>query len=233
MVSSLGRWSYRKRLWADRQERGPARRQGRSDCSRRQTRRMRPRPYRVSVNESVPGQSLAGGRWPRTGYTCCPPGWTTASYPAAAAVSPRRSRHWSDRRLYRGGLPDPARQAGNAAMGAYPPAPGTPFLAHIRDPADTARLADSARNRLLYRYAIPLYHYAAEAGDGAPPGGWPICGPSAATYGGCAPTPTSATGTPPCGRPGSWQTCLLSRAGAMNRSAAPVRLNPDGSVACA
>ena len=36
-------------------------------------------------------------------------------------------------------------------------------LSHIRDPADTARLADSARNRLLYRYAIPLYRYAAEA----------------------------------------------------------------------
>ena len=30
-------------------------------------------------------------------------------------------------------------------------------LSHIRDPADAARLADSARSRLLYRYAIPLY----------------------------------------------------------------------------
>ena len=39
-------------------------------------------------------------------------------------------------------------------------------LSHIRDPADTARLADSARNRLLYRYAIPLYRHAADAGDG-------------------------------------------------------------------
>ena len=38
-------------------------------------------------------------------------------------------------------------------------------LSHIRDPADTARLADSARNRLLYRYAIPLYRHAADAGD--------------------------------------------------------------------
>ena len=38
-------------------------------------------------------------------------------------------------------------------------------LSHIRDPADTARLADSARRRLLYRYAIPLYRHAADAGD--------------------------------------------------------------------
>ena len=39
------------------------------------------------------------------------------------------------------------------------------ILSHIRDPADAARLADSARNRLLYRYAIPLYRHAADAGD--------------------------------------------------------------------
>jgi hypothetical protein len=36
-------------------------------------------------------------------------------------------------------------------------------LSHIRDPADTARLADSARNRLRYRYAIPLYRRAVDA----------------------------------------------------------------------
>ena len=39
-------------------------------------------------------------------------------------------------------------------------------ISHLRDPADTARLADSARNRLLYRYAIPLYRQAHDAGDG-------------------------------------------------------------------
>jgi hypothetical protein len=39
------------------------------------------------------------------------------------------------------------------------------ILGHIRDPADATRLADSARNRLLYRYAIPLYRHAADAGD--------------------------------------------------------------------
>jgi hypothetical protein len=38
-------------------------------------------------------------------------------------------------------------------------------LSHIHDPAGTARLADSARNRLLYRYAIPLYRHAADVGD--------------------------------------------------------------------
>jgi predicted component of type VI protein secretion system len=39
-------------------------------------------------------------------------------------------------------------------------------LSHIRDPANAGRLADSARTRLLYRYAIPLYRHAADAGDG-------------------------------------------------------------------
>ena len=36
-------------------------------------------------------------------------------------------------------------------------------LVHLRDPADVVRLADSAKNRLLYRYAIPLYRHAAGA----------------------------------------------------------------------
>ena len=39
------------------------------------------------------------------------------------------------------------------------------ILRHIRDPADTTRLASSAGNRLLYRYAIPLYRHAADAGE--------------------------------------------------------------------
>ena len=39
-------------------------------------------------------------------------------------------------------------------------------LSHIRDPSDIVRLADSARNRLLYRYAIPLYRHATNVGDG-------------------------------------------------------------------
>ena len=49
-------------------------------------------------------------------------------------------------------------------------------LSNIRDPADSARLADSASNRLLYRYAIPLYRHAANAGDVAGRlAGWPGC----------------------------------------------------------
>ncbi len=41
------------------------------------------------------------------------------------------------------------------------------LLGHIRDPADAARLTHSAMDRLLYRYAIPLYRHAAGAGAGA------------------------------------------------------------------
>ena len=41
------------------------------------------------------------------------------------------------------------------------------IVSHVRDPADTARLANSARNRLLYSYAIPLYRHAADADDEA------------------------------------------------------------------
>jgi hypothetical protein len=39
------------------------------------------------------------------------------------------------------------------------------LISHMRDPADTARLADSAENRLLHRYAIPLYWHAANVDD--------------------------------------------------------------------
>jgi hypothetical protein len=39
-------------------------------------------------------------------------------------------------------------------------------LTHLDNPADAARLAYSAMNRLLYGYAIPLYRHAADAGDG-------------------------------------------------------------------
>jgi hypothetical protein len=39
------------------------------------------------------------------------------------------------------------------------------ILGHVRLPADADRLAHSARNRLLYRYAIPLFRHAANAGN--------------------------------------------------------------------
>jgi len=39
-------------------------------------------------------------------------------------------------------------------------------LSHLLDPADAGRLADSASDRMLYCYAIPLFRRAADAGDG-------------------------------------------------------------------
>ena len=40
------------------------------------------------------------------------------------------------------------------------------ILSHVHDPVDAVRLADSASDRELYDYAIPLYRRAADAGDG-------------------------------------------------------------------
>ena len=49
---------------------------------------------------------------------------------------------------------------------ARPPASAWDALrSYIGDPADAARLAASAWGRLLYRYALPLYRPAADAGD--------------------------------------------------------------------
>jgi hypothetical protein len=39
------------------------------------------------------------------------------------------------------------------------------MLSHVRDSGDAVRLAGSAAGRMLYRYAIPLYRHAADAGD--------------------------------------------------------------------
>ena len=39
-------------------------------------------------------------------------------------------------------------------------------LTHVRSPGDIARLADSARARLLYRYAISLYRHVTDTGNG-------------------------------------------------------------------
>ena len=43
------------------------------------------------------------------------------------------------------------------------------ILSHVHDPVDAFRLADSASDRELYDYAIPLYRRAADAGDESPP----------------------------------------------------------------
>jgi hypothetical protein len=69
-----------------------------------------------------------------------------------------------NRRIYRGGLP---------AAACQPRTPTCPRARqHLgRSPQiyprsrDAARFADSAGNRLLYRYALPLYLHAADAGD--------------------------------------------------------------------
>jgi hypothetical protein len=39
------------------------------------------------------------------------------------------------------------------------------LLSHVRDPADAARLAESANGRLLYCYAVPLYRKAADGAN--------------------------------------------------------------------
>jgi hypothetical protein len=38
-------------------------------------------------------------------------------------------------------------------------------VSHVRDPDDAFRLADRTRRRPLYRYAIPLYRCAVDAGN--------------------------------------------------------------------
>jgi hypothetical protein len=48
-------------------------------------------------------------------------------------------------------------------------------LRYIQDPADTHRLGDSARARLLYCYAIPLYRPPPTPATGTPPIGSPSC----------------------------------------------------------
>ena len=83
-------------------------------------------------------------------------------------------------------------------------------LSHIRDPADAARLADSARTGCCTATPSRCTVTPPTPATGTPPGGWPSCWPSAATWTGlsrcCAPGPTPATGTPP----GSWPSCWPS-----------------------
>ena len=84
---------------------------------------------------------------------------------AVAALSPRRGRHGEIAGYTVADylIQHASRERRSARV---PASTWDAILSHIRDPADAARLADSARNRLLYRYAIPLYRHAADAGDG-------------------------------------------------------------------
>jgi hypothetical protein len=124
------------------------------------------------------------------------------------------------------------------------------ILSHIRDPADAARVADSAQDRLLYCYNIPLYRHAADAdaddasatselagllarrgtwrscGPGpmlamcSPPGSWPGCWPSAGTWRSCGPGPMLATRRPPRGWPCCWPSAGTWRSYGPGRSPA-------------
>ena len=114
-------------------------------------------------------------------------------------------------------------------------------ISHLRDPADTARLADSARNRLLYRYAMPLYRQAADVGDGdaarrladllAERGDLTRGGPDPDATG-----PASATGMPPGGWPGCWPsaaTCARrSRSCATGPTSATGRRPGNWPICC-
>ena len=63
------------------------------------------------------------------------------------------------------GLPDPACQPG-APLRSRAGSTWDAAISHIRGADDAARLAASAKNRLLYCYAIPLYHRVADLGEG-------------------------------------------------------------------
>jgi hypothetical protein len=78
------------------------------------------------------------------------------------------------------GLSAPARQPGTLLC-RDPASTWDAILSYIRDPADAARLADSARSRLLYGSAISLYCHAADAGDGVAASRLAGCWPGAAT----------------------------------------------------
>jgi len=84
------------------------------------------------------GRAPSGGRCVRTSGQVA--GYTVADYLLQHATRERRSAR-------------------------VPASTWDALLSHLRDPADAARLADSAQGRLLYRYAMPLYRLAVNAGD--------------------------------------------------------------------
>ena len=151
---------------------------------------------------------------------------------AAAALSPAGAGMGQVAGYTVGGLPDPARQ------------PGTPLRPRARQhlgrppqPHPRPRRRRPARRQRPRPAAVPLRHPAVPprrrrrrrgrrpaagraAGraratwtscapgptpaTGTPPCGWPGCWPSAATWTSCAPGPTPATGMPPSSWPGCW-----------------------------
>ena len=89
-----------------------------------------------------------------------------------------------------------ARRPGRAAQTCAP--------ADAGDEDAAGRLAGLLAERGDLDGAVQILRARADAGDGQPPGGWPSCWPSAATWTGCAPGPTPATGMPPMRWPGCW-----------------------------
>ena len=100
-------------------------------------------------------------------------------------------------------------------------------LSHLRDPADAARLADSARNRLLYRYAIPLYRHCRRRRQRAcRPAAGRAAGQARATWTGrcrsCAPRADAGDGEAACG----WPSLLAGR-GDLRRGRSADRCGAD------
>jgi hypothetical protein len=113
---------------------------------------MSARP-RVLVLGDPRDWALLGSRFDATPSVTCPPPTRRSSCPRV--VNSTR-RPWAPCWPYGPG----ASRSSWSPAGAW-----DAVITHIRDPADNARLADNARSRLLYCYAIPLYRHAADAGD--------------------------------------------------------------------
>ena len=97
--------------------------------------------------------------------------------------------------------------------------PAVPSRRRRRRRDAAVRLAELLAERGDLDEAAQILRARADAGDGSPPGGWPSCWPSAATWTrSCAPGPTPATGTPP----GSWPSLLADR-GDLDGAARPGR----------
>ena len=103
--------------------------------------------------------------------------------------------------------------AGRERRYARPPASvWDAVISHLNDRGDIVGLAESARNRLLYRYAIPLYRQAADLGDGPAAWRWPICWPKRGDLDEAIqilrPGWCRATGMPPYGWPSCWPSAV-------------------------
>ena len=89
------------------------------------------------------------------------PSCTARSRPLAL-----RESAWAGSPVFHRGYPDPGRRRlRNAARPRARRRLGAPFISHIHDPARRSPSSLIRRSRLLYRYAVPLYRLATDAGD--------------------------------------------------------------------